>query len=105
MIDKLQNFYEAHKIGILVYILIHLATYYLFVHKLGKNHLKNYKDPRIKEKGLETFNRPDVENMSLFKCLPMILTFWPRWFLLSVVFYGYIMYILLLVTVLPMEFL
>ena len=62
MIDFIMN----HQIGIIVYILVHIATYILFVNVLGKGHLKNYKNKEILEK-YEPFNRIDIENWSIIK--------------------------------------
>jgi hypothetical protein len=52
-----------------------LALYGLFVHVLGKGHLKN--DSRD-FKHLEPFKRIDVKNWSLLKQLPLVLTVIPR---------------------------
>ena len=77
-LETIKSFYESHSLAVNLYVIIHLATYFLFVHVFGKGHLKNYKDPQIKARGLEPFNRTDIENWSLIKCFPMIMTFWPR---------------------------
>ena len=60
------EFIMKHQIGITVYILVHIATYILFVNILGKGHLKNYKNKEILEK-YEPFNRIDIENWSMVK--------------------------------------
>ena len=60
-----------------IYVLVHLATYYLFVHVLGKGHIKHKDNKELLEK-YEPFHRVDVNNWSLIKQLPMILLFWPR---------------------------
>ena len=51
---------------IAIYVLIHLATYYLFVHVLGKGHLKHKDNKELLEK-YEPFHRTDVKNWSLLK--------------------------------------
>lgn len=71
------DFIASHKFGILIYIIVHIATYILFVHILGKGHLKNYKNKEILDK-YEPFNRIDIEKWSIIKCFPMYITFWPR---------------------------
>ena len=77
MLDKLLAYVEDHKILISIYVIIHLATYYLAVHVLSKGHLLRHRDPEILAR-FEPFNRTDVDNWGLIKCLPMILLFWPR---------------------------
>ena len=83
------EFIVKHHFGIIVYIVIHILTYILFVHVLGKGHLKNYKNKEILEK-YEPFNRIDIENWSIIKQFPMYITFWPRVFImiLNLVFYA-----------------
>lgn len=77
MLDKIQAFIVDHQVSIAAYVIIHLLTYYLFVHVIGKAHLLRHKNPEILAK-YEPFNRIDVDNWSVIRCLPMVLTFWPR---------------------------
>ncbi len=60
------EFIAKHYFEIIVYIIVHILTYILFVHVLGKGHLKNYKNKEILEK-YEPFNRIDIENWSIIK--------------------------------------
>jgi hypothetical protein len=60
-----------------IYVLVHLATYYLFVHVLGKGHIKHKNNKELLDK-YEPFHRIDVNNWSVIKQLPMILLFWPK---------------------------
>ena len=62
-------------VGVVLYIVIHTATYYLFVHVLGKNHYKNMDN---KEVNKSPFFRNDLKNWGLIKNFPMVITFWPR---------------------------
>ena len=62
---------------VVLYVTVHLATYYLFVHVIGKPHHKNHKKIDLIGK-MEPFNRIDVDKWNLIKLLPMVLTFWPR---------------------------
>ena len=69
------EFIQTHQRGIIIYVLVHVATYYLFVHVLGKGHLRlDSKDVGR----LEPFKRSDVKNWGLIRNFPMVLTFWPR---------------------------
>ena len=72
--------------GIAIYIVIHIATYFLFVHVLGKNHLKNINNEAVNK---SPFFRNDLKNWGLIRNFPFILTFWPRFIsgCLNVAFY------------------
>jgi len=69
--------------GITVYILVHIATFHIFVNVIGKPHKKAFKDPEVLEK-YYPFNRNDVDKMDIVKCFPFYITFWPR--ILSMIF-------------------
>jgi 1-acyl-sn-glycerol-3-phosphate acyltransferase len=69
----------SHKIGIAIYVGVHLATYYMFVHVLGKAHLKNKKTEFGR---LEPFKRVDISRWSILN--PMVFLVAPR-FVLGVV--------------------
>jgi len=60
-----------------IYVSVHLLTYYLIVHVLGKAHLKFKDDNEVKRK-FGPFLRNDLEKWGIIKCFPFYITFWPR---------------------------
>ena len=92
MVDNLLELIFYHKILISIYVLIHLATYYLIVHVVGKGHLLRHKDPEILSK-YEPFNRTDVHHCHFIKCLPLILVYWPRFFITFAFFLSHIAFV------------
>ena len=77
MLSHILKIVLQYKVFLTIYVSIHLLTYYLVVHVLGKGHKANHRNPEILAK-FGPFNRIDVDNITLFNCLPMILLFWPR---------------------------
>jgi hypothetical protein len=71
------NYIIEHKNSVIVYIVVHILTYLLFIHVLGKNHIKNNKNKELMGK-LEPYKRIDVDNWSIIMCFPFYITFWPR---------------------------
>ena len=70
------NYIQLHQKQLIIYFLIHLATYILFIRILSKPHLKHYKNPELAK--YKAFARNDVKNWRIIKCAPFWLTFWPR---------------------------
>ena len=70
----------SHQVGVGVYILVHLATYYLVVNILSKNHFKKRDSPELLK--YEPFCRTDLDCFGMLKNFPQIMTFWPRFFIL-----------------------
>ena len=71
------NWLLEHKIGVSIYVLVHLATYYLIVVKLSKKHFKHKDHPELRG-ALEPFHRIDVDSWKLVKVFPLVMLFWPR---------------------------
>ena len=71
------DFLARHWFGVVVYVVIHLALYYLFMVVLSKKHVKFHKNKEVLEK-FEPFNRIDVDNWTLANTLPGVLLFLPR---------------------------
>lgn len=62
---------------VIVYVVIHILTYYLIIHVGAKAHLKNKNNKELREK-FYPFFRNDLDNWSIVKCFPWYVTFWPR---------------------------
>ena len=74
---------------LIAYLLVHIATYFLIVHKLAKGHLKN-KDNQELKKRFGPFCRNDLDNWHWLKTLPFYMFFWPRFILgwINTLFYS-----------------
>lgn len=72
--------------------MVHIATYFLFVHVLGKGHIKNDKKDFGK---LEPFKRVDVGKWSIIMQLPLIMTVWPRWIIGMVNLFLYMLWVMI----------